>query len=161
MKKSILAAILAAAPSISCAIHIGSSAPLATPSNTETQTTQQSLTTKPLAPLPPQTQPTTTSTSTISDAQILAKAKEILAASKTMNRDDLATCGKTMRHLKEELQPIREAAEASAPGSVTRTYLTPVTIDLGLAITCDKELASNAIQQVEGALKELHQKTKS
>lgn len=157
MQKQILAAILAAAPSISCAIHIGNEAqPTSTPLATLAAAPPQTI--KPVAPLPPQAQPTTTSTFTISDAQILAKAKEILAVSKTMNRDDLATCGKTMRRLKEELQPIREAAEALAPGSQARQYLVPITIDLGLAVTCNKELASNAIEQVEGALKEQKQK---
>lgn len=79
MQKSILAAILVATASTSCAIHIGNEAQsIPTP----TIAAQPIQTIKALAPLP-QTQPTTVST-TIPDTQILAKAKEILAASKSM-----------------------------------------------------------------------------
>lgn len=96
----------------------------------------------------------------ISDAQILAKIKEILAASKTMDRDNLSACGSSMRELKTKLQPIRDAAEASAPTSITRTVLAPIAADLGMAVTCNNDLAGDAIKQVESAVKDAEPKIK-
>jgi hypothetical protein len=150
MKKLILSVILL--PLLNgCIFQVGAPEP-ATRNDNMQQSSQPFE--APISSLTPTPTPTATQSKiAITDTQMLGKIKQILATSKTMDRSNLATCGQTMRRLKEELQPIRETAESSLPGSNTRQYLAPITIDLGLAITCDAELASNAIKQVDGAVK--------